>query len=75
MWRGVARLGDNYDIKSIIRVANLAIRCVQNQPSYRPSVTEVEAELREAAKQANDASEDMVIECSDLEANSTMGVE
>eukprot|EP00253_Pinus_taeda_P027188 PITA_27188 len=66
------RLGDNYHMKSIIRVANLALRCVKDQPSYRPSVTEVVAELREAAKQANDASEEHY---SSSRANSTMGLE
>jgi len=65
------RLGDDYDMKSIIRVAKLAIRCVQEQPSHRPSVTEVVGELREAAKHDNNDSEDNGIECLDLEARPT----
>jgi hypothetical protein len=44
------RLGGNYDIKSITRVAKVAIRCVKAEPFYRPSMSEVVAELREALK-------------------------
>ena len=44
------RLGGNYDIKSITHVAKVAIRCVKAEPFYRPSMSEVVAELREALK-------------------------
>ena len=52
-------LGYNYDMKSITRVAKLAIRCVQAQPSSRPNISEVVAELKEATKHDNDALEDI----------------
>ena len=44
------RLSGNYDIRSITCVAKVAIRCVKAEPFYRPSITEVVAELREAIK-------------------------
>eukprot|EP00253_Pinus_taeda_P005299 PITA_05299 len=42
------RLGRRYDEISISVVAKLAMRCVQAEPSSRPSVSEIVAELREA---------------------------
>lgn len=44
------RLGGNYNIESVTRVAKIAIRCVKAEPFYRPSVSEVVAELTEAMK-------------------------
>lgn len=44
------RLSRYYDIKSITDVAKLAIRCVRDEPSSRPHVSEVVAELNEAIK-------------------------
>jgi hypothetical protein len=44
------RLSGNYDLKSITRVAKVAIRCVKAEPFYRPSVSEIVAELTEAMK-------------------------
>jgi hypothetical protein len=42
------RLGGNYDIKSIACIAKLAMRCVDARPSYRPSASEVVANIKEA---------------------------
>ena len=45
------KLGGNYDVKSmksIARVAKLALRCVHNSPKDRPSITEVVGELKDA---------------------------
>ena len=42
------RMDGNYDIKSIVVVANLALRCVEAKPSCRPSVSEIVAEIKEA---------------------------
>jgi len=44
------RLGGNYNLESVTRVAKIAIRCVKAEPFYRPSVSEVVEELREAMK-------------------------
>ena len=44
------RLDGNYNIKSVTSVAKVAIRCVKAEPFYRPNVTEVVAELKEATK-------------------------
>jgi serine/threonine protein kinase len=44
------RLRGNYEIKSVIRVAKLAMRCVHVERSSRPNVSEVVAELKEAMK-------------------------
>jgi hypothetical protein len=41
------RLHLNYEMKSITSVGNLAIRCVQPDPYFRPSVSEVVTELKE----------------------------
>jgi len=41
------RLHVHYEMKSITSVANLAIRCVQRDPYFRPSVSEVVTELKE----------------------------
>lgn len=68
------RLGNNYDMKSIIWVVKLAIRSVHAQPSCRPSITEVVGELREAVREAvkhdNNDSEDFGIEPLNLEVKS-----
>ena len=42
------RMDGNYDIKSIVIVANPALRCVEANPSCRPSVSEIVAEIKEA---------------------------
>ena len=42
------KLGGNYDVKSLARVAKLALRCVHNSPKDRPSITEVVGELKDA---------------------------
>jgi serine/threonine protein kinase len=64
------RLGGAYDMISVTAVAKLAMRCVQPEPSSRPSVTEVATELREAIKHDDRASisisEEIGIESSDL---------
>lgn len=65
------KLGDNYSLKSITNVAKLAIRCVQDQPSSRPSITEVVGELREAAKHDNMVSEDIGTKSLHWEADHT----
>ncbi|KAH9326582.1 hypothetical protein KI387_006760, partial [Taxus chinensis] len=52
------RLGNDYSIKSITRVAKLALRCVGGEPSSRPSVSRVVAELKEAM-QYHEASVDL----------------
>jgi len=44
------RLRGNYEIKSVIRVAKLAMRCVHVERSSRPNVSEIVAELKEAMK-------------------------
>ncbi|XP_059071619.1 probable LRR receptor-like serine/threonine-protein kinase At5g48740 [Cryptomeria japonica] len=44
------RLVDNYSIKSIAHVAKLAIRCVADNPSSRPSASEVLAEMKAAVQ-------------------------
>jgi hypothetical protein len=44
------RLGGNYNIKSLTRVAKVAVRCVKAESSCRPTISEVVAELREAIK-------------------------
>lgn len=43
-------LRGGYDMKSMTRVAKIAMRCVQALPSSRPSVSEVVTELKEAMK-------------------------
>jgi hypothetical protein len=50
------RLDGSYDLKSITRVAKVAMRCVQAEPSLRPSVTEVVRELKKAMKIEDKAS-------------------
>jgi len=44
------RLEGSYDLKSIIRVAKVAMRCVEAKPSLRPSVSEVVRELKKGMK-------------------------
>ena len=55
------RMGENYDMKSTICVAKLAMRCVHAQPTYRPSVTDLVGELREIAKHDNEASKVIIV--------------
>lgn len=59
------RSGKDYDIKSITVVAKLAIRCVQAVPSFRPHVSEIVAELKEALKLEKD--NDSLISKTDIE--------
>eukprot|EP00253_Pinus_taeda_P019519 PITA_19519 len=42
------RLGGSYSMKSMAGVMKVGMRCVQLEPSCRPSVSEVVAELKEA---------------------------
>ncbi|XP_057823867.2 probable LRR receptor-like serine/threonine-protein kinase At5g48740 isoform X2 [Cryptomeria japonica] len=42
------RLGKRYNMKSIVHLTNLAWRCIANQPSSRPTISEVVAEIKEA---------------------------
>lgn len=42
------KLDGNYDMGSIVKVARLALRCVEGTPSCRPSMYEVVAEIKEA---------------------------
>lgn len=44
------RLDGRFDMKSIFRVAKVAMRCVQVERSSRPSMSEVVAELKEVIK-------------------------
>eukprot|EP00253_Pinus_taeda_P016197 PITA_16197 len=44
------RWDDSYELKSITRVAKVAMRCVEAKPSLRPSVSEVVRELKKAMK-------------------------
>jgi len=37
------RLGGNYNIKSLTRVAKVAVRCVKAESSCRPAISEVVA--------------------------------
>jgi serine/threonine protein kinase len=64
------RLGGGYDMISITGVAKVAMRCVRPEPSSRPSVSEVVAELKEAIKHEDRASvsisEEIGTESSDL---------
>ena len=66
------RLRGNYEIKSVIRVAKLAMRCVHVERSSRPNVSEVVAELKEAIKHEDKDSisiaEDIGIQNEDLVA-------
>lgn len=68
------RLGGNYNMESVTRVAKVAYRCVKAEPSSRPNVREVVAELTEAIKlEDNDsfpASEHISIETEDLQNSS-----
>lgn len=48
------KLGENYDMKSIISVARLAMKCVDIEPSSRPNASEVLVELKAAIKQIDD---------------------
>jgi hypothetical protein len=50
------RLCGDYDMKSMIRVVKVAMRCVQTLPSSRPSVREVVTELKEALNDGDKAS-------------------
>jgi hypothetical protein len=50
------RLHGNYDMKSINLVAKVAMRCVQAEPSFRPSASEVVVELKNAMKHEDKAS-------------------
>jgi len=60
------RLAGSYDNKSVTRVAKVAMRCVQDVRSSRPSVSEVVAELKEALKY-----EEIGMEGGDLLAGAT----
>lgn len=42
------RLAGNYNSESIDRVAKLALRCVDDRPSFRPSMTDVVGEIKDA---------------------------
>jgi len=57
------KLGENYNMKSIIRVARLAMKCVDSEPSSRPSASEILAELKAAMKEIDD------MECGQMHAN------
>jgi hypothetical protein len=48
------RLGLNYHMKSVKRIAKLALRCVKAKPSSRPSMSEVVAEIKLAIVHEND---------------------
>eukprot|EP00253_Pinus_taeda_P009510 PITA_09510 len=65
------KLGGGYDITSITSVAKVAMRCVEAEPSSRPSMSEVVAELKEAIKQEDHRASVSIIEeigsvCSDV---------
>jgi hypothetical protein len=62
------RLGEDYDMKSITLVAKVAMRCVQADPSSRPSASEVVGQLKQAVKIENKASisEEIGVESGDL---------
>eukprot|EP00253_Pinus_taeda_P009211 PITA_09211 len=64
------RLDGSYDMKSMTRVAKVAMRCVQVERSCRPSISDVVAELKEAIKLEDIASvsEEIGIEGGDLVA-------
>jgi hypothetical protein len=71
------RLEANYCMESVTRVAKVAIRCVRAEPSSRPSVSEVVAELKEAIKLLEDdastsISGDAGMESNDLQASPIM---
>lgn len=56
------RLAGNYNLESIDRVAKLALRCVDDTPRLRPSMTDVVGEIKDAItleKENNAQSEDM----------------
>lgn len=57
------RLGESYNIKSIAVVVKVAMRCIQAEPSSRPRMSEVVAELKEAIKR-EDSSECEGMVCS-----------
>eukprot|EP00253_Pinus_taeda_P026439 PITA_26439 len=70
------RLDGNYHIGSIVKVARLALRCVEGTPSCRPSVSEVVTEIKEAIRCENESngspplfSEGIGIERRDLPAS------
>ena len=42
------RLGGWYNIKSIVHVANVAWRCIASKPFRRPSISEIETQIRES---------------------------
>ncbi|XP_057823863.2 receptor-like protein kinase At3g21340 isoform X6 [Cryptomeria japonica] len=44
------RLGNRYNMKSIAHLTNLAWRCIANEPSGRPTISEVVAEIKESVK-------------------------
>ncbi|XP_057823847.1 probable serine/threonine-protein kinase PBL1 [Cryptomeria japonica] len=41
------RLGNRYNMKSIVHLTNLAWRCIPSEPSGRPSISQVVAEIKE----------------------------
>ena len=70
------KLDGNYDMGSIVKVARLALRCVEGTPSCRPSVSEVVTEIKEAITCENENNgpsplilEGIGIEHRDLEAS------
>eukprot|EP00253_Pinus_taeda_P008326 PITA_08326 len=74
------RLGsEGSNMKSITRVAKVAMRCVEAQPSSRPSVSDVVEELKKALKIENEASisEEIRVEGGDSskgEGNNTFNI-
>ncbi|KAH9326573.1 hypothetical protein KI387_006751 [Taxus chinensis] len=68
------RLVNNCDLKSVSTIAKLARRCIAEEPSCRPTVSEVVMEIKEAIKYENgnnattfrDVSEEISIEYADL---------
>eukprot|EP00253_Pinus_taeda_P011125 PITA_11125 len=54
------RLGKNYNIKSMIHVAKLAIRCLQGEPSARPAASEILTAIKEGIRLESDVSLDNI---------------
>ncbi|KAH9327940.1 hypothetical protein KI387_000048, partial [Taxus chinensis] len=56
------RLDNNYDMTSLGIVAKLAIRCIAEEPSNRPTISEVVLEMKEALKFEKDKDATLVAE-------------
>lgn len=67
------RMRGNYDIRSIVDFAKLALRCVDAKPSFRPTSSQVVAEIKQVIAHENNnnalpISEEIGIEHGDLQA-------